>query len=273
MSVAPVPAFTPNTLPVSNRQRVKPFTTADAEFDLKPTPAHRIIAKNGVSVIGSGELDTADTAPTAKADKPFSFWDLVDIVNPLQHIPIVSTIYRKITGDEIGSFARVAGGALFGGIAGAAFGGINAILAEDTGKDLGDTVISWFGDDDTNTTETAQAVPTETVVVASSPATSQALFDHPEAHGQQTGSDTSLPVEPPIPVIEVRPQANAKMDLPASHDVASLNDVDPTAGPVAPKPVDKANVQQAMMDALLKMQAAQSNDDENDSERMRDSRS
>src|SRR5262245_34046554 len=26
---------------------------------------------------------------------------LIDIVNPLQHIPVISTLYRRITGDEI----------------------------------------------------------------------------------------------------------------------------------------------------------------------------
>ena len=50
----------------------------------------------------------------------FTFGDIIDIINPLQHIPIISSIYRKITGDTIAPAMRVAGGALFGGPIGAA---------------------------------------------------------------------------------------------------------------------------------------------------------
>ncbi len=31
----------------------------------------------------------------------FTFDDFIDIINPLQHIPILSTVYREMTGDEI----------------------------------------------------------------------------------------------------------------------------------------------------------------------------
>ena len=47
-------------------------------------------------------------------DNP-SFWDLLDVINPLQHIPIVNEIYQELTGDKIGVAARLAGGTLFGG--------------------------------------------------------------------------------------------------------------------------------------------------------------
>lgn len=44
-------------------------------------------------------------------DDGLNFWDFLDIINPLQHIPVISTIYRQITGDEIGAAAKVIGGA------------------------------------------------------------------------------------------------------------------------------------------------------------------
>ena len=46
----------------------------------------------------------------------FSFHDLVSIVNPLQHIPIVATLYRAMTGDTIKPLERVAGDSLYGGL-------------------------------------------------------------------------------------------------------------------------------------------------------------
>jgi hypothetical protein len=53
---------------------------------------------------------------------------LFDIINPLQYIPLVSNIYREITGDDIGGTARMIGGALFGGPVGFAAASGNVIL-------------------------------------------------------------------------------------------------------------------------------------------------
>jgi hypothetical protein len=52
-------------------------------------------------------------------DDGLSFRDVLDLVNPLQHIPIVGNLYRKLTGDTLDPALRVAGGALFGGPLGA----------------------------------------------------------------------------------------------------------------------------------------------------------
>lgn len=55
--------------------------------------------------------DSADnTAPGATADAGEFFSTLLDIINPLQHIPLVSKLYREWTGDEINSTARMVGG-------------------------------------------------------------------------------------------------------------------------------------------------------------------
>ncbi len=58
-----------------------------------------------------------------------SFSDVLDLVNPLQHIPIVGALYRKLTGDVIAPAIRVAGGALFGGPIGAALS-LGSMLVE-----------------------------------------------------------------------------------------------------------------------------------------------
>jgi len=78
----------------------------------------------------------------------FTFGDFLDIINPLQHLPIVGTIYRAMTGDEISAGARVAGGTLFGGPIGAAVATANAILDETTGKDAGEYVMALFTGED-----------------------------------------------------------------------------------------------------------------------------
>ena len=86
--------------------------------------------------------------PSTKVAKDFSLWqnsafgfgDLIDIVNPLQHVPIVATIYRNLTGDQIGMAPRMIGGALWGRIGGFISGVVNSVVEFFTGKDIGDHI-------------------------------------------------------------------------------------------------------------------------------------
>jgi hypothetical protein len=79
----------------------------------------------------------------------FTFGDFIDIINPLQHIPIVSTLYRAITGDEISPHARILGGTLFGGPTGFLAAIANVFYEEVAGEDIGETVMALFTGDDT----------------------------------------------------------------------------------------------------------------------------
>ena len=58
------------------------------------------------------------------------FGDVLDVVNPLHHIPVVGHLYRKLTGDVIAPALRIAGGALFGGPLGAAFAAANVVFQQ-----------------------------------------------------------------------------------------------------------------------------------------------
>lgn len=86
-------------------------------------------------------------AQTSPGDGPglfgedgFDFDDVLDVINPLQHIPIISTLYRAATGDTIAAGPRMAGGALFGGVFGFMSAAVNAAIEEETGHDIGDHV-------------------------------------------------------------------------------------------------------------------------------------
>ncbi|GAA0551849.1 hypothetical protein FHS83_001418 [Rhizomicrobium palustre] len=92
-----------------------------------------------------------------KKDDGFSFGDLLDIVNPLQHIPVVSTLYRHLTGDKIGTFAKLAGDTLYGGWTGLAFSAADSAYKEISGKTVGDTVYAMVIGDDTPKTAIADA--------------------------------------------------------------------------------------------------------------------
>lgn len=92
--------------------------------------------------IPSGAPETAQAGAHPWGAGAFSFWDLLDIVNPLQHIPVVSTLYREFTGDGIGAVARLAGGGLLGGIPGLVSAVIDVALEDSTGKDVGENVLA-----------------------------------------------------------------------------------------------------------------------------------
>ena len=120
-----------------------------------------------------GDAATLATAsvPAASADADhISFGDLLDVINPLHHLPVVGPLYREWTGDEIGPVARIAGGGLFGGLIGFAASLVDAAIEELTGDDIGGHVVTaLFGGDDT-----AEPQQPETAVVAAAAATAPA---------------------------------------------------------------------------------------------------
>jgi hypothetical protein len=79
------------------------------------------------------------------SDEAFQFKDVIDIVNPLQHFPLIGTAYRNITGDELHPMSQIIGGAIYGGPIGAISGTANAITKVQTGKDIGDHALELAG--------------------------------------------------------------------------------------------------------------------------------
>lgn len=100
---------------------------------------------------------TRTPEPAAEKTEPgFSFGDFLDIINPLQHIPVVSTLYRHLTGDKIGTPEKIAGDTLYGGLTGFLSSVGDAIFTEVTGRSVGDTVYAaLIGDDEPASTEVA----------------------------------------------------------------------------------------------------------------------
>jgi hypothetical protein len=80
--------------------------------------------------------------PTEQSDE-FGFGDIIDIANPLHHIPIIGHIYREITGDEIKPIGQIVGGGIFGGPAGAATGLVSTIIEAETGEDMATNAMSF----------------------------------------------------------------------------------------------------------------------------------
>ena len=145
-----------------------------------------------------------------------TFGDLLDLINPLQHIPIVSTFYRAITGDELSPAARIAGGTLFGGPIGLVAAVTNTTVQAFSGRDIGETLFaSAFGEsnngedavltvDPASSNETQLAAsdsrgdglpisllpsrPTDQTAAAHTPETAPYLAPHPARSTQAAGS-------------------------------------------------------------------------------------
>jgi len=98
-----------------------------------------------VNNVASLDIIESRSRPAQTGDDGFGFDDFLDIINPLQHVPLIGTAYRALTGDKIETPAKLAGGALFGGL----FGFLGAVgstaYEEVVGESVDQTLLSFFG--------------------------------------------------------------------------------------------------------------------------------
>jgi len=98
---------------------------------------------------GTGSFRQALTYQSAEGgaaqteSKPFGFGDLIDMVNPLHHIPLIGQVYRHLTGDEIRPASQIIGGSVFGGPAGGAINLAGVVIKEETGKTLAENTLAF----------------------------------------------------------------------------------------------------------------------------------
>jgi len=92
--------------------------------------------ETGASGFESAMALQASGQSAKREPEEFGFGDILDMINPLHHIPLVGTVYREITGDQIKPIGKIIGGGVFGGPIGAASGIVNVIAEEETGNDL-----------------------------------------------------------------------------------------------------------------------------------------
>lgn len=161
--------------------------------------------------------EDAKSAEAANRKNGFSFAGFLDMINPLQHIPVVSSIYRRITGDEISPVSRVAGDTLFFGAIGMASSLVNAAIEKLSGKDVGDHVMTaMLGEKDK-----APNAPEAPVMVAKND-TDDGASNAMAAMSQSTTLRGSVTVHP------------KGMTAPISLDAATLDALSRTLGATEP---------------------------------------
>jgi hypothetical protein len=168
---------------------------------------------------GAATTETITVQGQAPADKShlwvgdhFSFHDVLDAINPLQHIPIVSSIYRAVTGDTLGNASRVVGDGIYGGVIGVIAGLVDVSVIENTGKDIGGNIMSMLGiGDDAAKTADADAAPGATTPAGGDiPVPGQKPTPPPDAVPVQAQAQARQPIQPPapsgIPLASTQPQ-------------------------------------------------------------------
>jgi hypothetical protein len=92
----------------------------------------------------------------------FTFDDVLDMVNPLQHIPVASKYYQEATGDTASEGAMLVGGAVFGvlagGILGLATALVNAAVRHGSGKDLPEHALALIQNETETPVELAESL-------------------------------------------------------------------------------------------------------------------
>lgn len=131
----------------------------------------------------SSRVDTGASEVPA-SDENFAFSDVLDIINPLQHIPLVNTVYRNLTGDTIKPLAQVAGDMLYGGLAGSPIiSGVVSIASTTMEGQNGDDPLTrvatalFGGDDDDGDSPKAVASATPETPAAPAPTAAIAATD------------------------------------------------------------------------------------------------
>jgi hypothetical protein len=144
-------------------------------------------------------MSAAPTRTHAWKDGAAGFHDFLDAINPLQHIPVVSAIYRWLTGDVPGNVAQLAGDTLYGGPVGLATGLFGVAFKEETGKDPGAMAIALLGGGSGAPAAAAAPEPPAAPILAADASAGPA-------------TPSLAPAQPPIPLVK----APAAIPLPSA---------------------------------------------------------
>ena len=229
---------------------------------------HQTPGKRNMASAAFAELRLARLEGRAPQGSELSFADLVDTLNPLQHIPVVSELYRSVTGDKISPHARIAGGTLYGGPVGAVASVMSLAISGNDEKGVGDKLLaSMLGDETAPATLTASAgKPAAEEAPRTAPA--EAPLTTASIVPQRPAEAPARPAAPApsAPMAKLSPEAfdallGAFTDPAALRDAtASLLDADddeavllssPAAGPSAAD----AGLMMAMQQAMDKYEA------------------
>ena len=238
------------------------FSAAAIRPDFQPQAGKHNMASRAFAALRAQHEGGAAAQSAASGSGTLSFDDLLDVVNPLQHIPVVSDIYRSLTGDSISGKAQVAGDAIYGGPLGLVSGVVSVAIEAAEGTSPGKALIAAIGGD-TEVKETA-SLPPEADTERQTPAKAQtaaASYDIGPAWREASAGT------PPMP--QLSPEAfNAVLSAfgkPPGDDVLNTGttatsgraerEAEPRLAAADPAPVPPSGFASAMANGLDKYRA------------------
>jgi hypothetical protein len=203
--------------------------TITAALASPATPSAATTPRRDVDLYAEGnsfaepENDTGTEIKALFGKDGFSFKDFLDIINPLQHLPVVGTLYRALTGDKLEPGSRIIGGTLFGGIGGFVSSLVNAVIEDETGSDIGDKALALLTGDSAPETNVAQG-ETPTAVASAAPPP-QAAAGAVEAKRAPAPLDKAKP--PPAHTLPIHAGPPSKLKSLASARAAGAKTAPP----------------------------------------------
>ncbi|WP_372395982.1 hypothetical protein ABMY26_12180 [Azospirillum sp. HJ39] len=174
------------------------------------------LAAKAVTPPAAQRAARSEPARTPENKLSLGFEDLVDAVNPLQQLPVVSSVYREATGETISIPARLAGGFLFGGLPGL-IGSAAMVAFEEV---TGDSVLGHIG------SLIDGEEPTTAATVAGTPAGALPWLDPGDGGG----------MDPSLPSPQALAEALRRRTAPAGTAPASAQAAIPAAIPTDERP-------------------------------------
>ena len=221
--------------------------------------------------------DSASNTPyEGTADVGDFFSTLLDIINPLQHIPLVSNLYRELTGDEIEPAARLIGGAVFGGPIGFASATANVLIEQASGDDVLGHAMALFSGDGENVTSPDGADLLARAPIDPEPEPVPQLVSAPRTNIADIiwSAPRTLPARAEVNIVQLNQivmadssadesveseAANAEPTAPEwlaqSHMAAQREQTARATGDLTPEPAARPWVANAMFEALDKYEA------------------
>ncbi|MEX0758533.1 MAG: hypothetical protein WD100_03030 [Tistlia sp.] len=137
-------------------------------------------------------------------DREMTFGQFLDVINPLQHIPVVGPIYRAVTGDTLDSSAAVVGSLIYGGPVGLVAGLVGAVVQQASGRDIGGLALAMISGGDGSAPIAADTAARGSAAGATTPDQTAAATTPPTDGGlaQRATSAPALPAGTEAPAVQ-----------------------------------------------------------------------
>ncbi len=146
------PAWRASMEKTVSRMQGEPRTAGPIPSFGRMVNANTVVAQSYAPSHADPAQATGLAYETAPNNDEYTFEDLVDMINPLHHVPVIGNIYRKLTGDTIKPMSNIIGGGVFGGPIGAIGSTINTLVKSTTGKDIAENALAIAGFETTGDT-------------------------------------------------------------------------------------------------------------------------